>query len=364
MALIAHRTDPTRQLSLRKATQRNVRGRFAALAKAIQFLIVADDVFGLIGAIPSLLTNAASKRWQFLASPEKVDAFQGWLADQVERGLMVPDAGAPLGSPWLSKNLDTSYRSGALRAYRDAKRAISGDESFLLEAEGQFVESMHQRTVKTSALRLLYTRQYSQLRGITDAMSGRLGQILAAGLADGKSPKDLASEISKAIDVSRQRAEAIAQTEITNAFVNGQLDAFEAMGIDSGLTIMAEWTNAGNPCKACAAMSKVVLTIKEARGLIPRHVNCACCWALVEMHLPAVRGQKRSKAAIKAAIAASVKAETGKRAIKEATKVSKWKGASLREPKTKRRITQPTKPLGFPAGAAKLLRAVNKAKPQ
>lgn len=356
------RLDPTRLLSLRRAAIRNVRGRFAALGKAVQVLIVSDDVFGLVGATPNLLTNAQTKRWQFLASPEKVDAFQSWLADQVERGLMAPDTGTPLGQPWLSKNLNTAYRSGALRAYRDAKRAISGDESFLLEAEGQFLESMHQRTVKTSALRLLYTRQYSQLRGVTDAMSGRLGQILAAGLADGKSPKELAREIAKAIDVSRQRAETIALTEITNAHSNGQLDAFEALGIDSGLTIMAEWTNATNPCKACASMNGVVLTIKEARGLIPRHPRCACCFTLVEMHLPAVRGQKRSKAAIKAAIAASVKAETGKSSVREATKGSKWRGASLKEPKTKRRITQPVKVLTYPAKIAKLLRSVNKAK--
>lgn len=350
--------DPTRQMLLRTQAVREIRKRFTALAREITVLVVADDAFGLTVQNSPFAVNAASRRWAFMADADRLEAFQTWLANRVNSGVFQTDPGIPVGQPWLSKNIYHAYNSGAVMAYRDAKKAISAEETFLLDREAQFL-SMFQSTPKaTEALRLLYVRQYTQLRGVTDAQSARLGHILASGFADGKNAKTLAKEIAKALDISRYRAETIALTEISNAHSNGALDAYAALGVDN-VVVLVEWKCAAGACKLCTALQGVVLTIKEARGLIPRHPRCRCGFQSSLATDAAGVGQVRSKARIRKAFVTSLKAETGKRTIREATKSSKWRGALLKNPKTKRQIKPPRGPLGFPTATADLLRSVN-----
>ena len=347
--------DPTRQTLLRKQAIREVTARFKTLAREVQALIVTDDAFGLSGDQPAYALNAASKRWAFMQDADKLEAFQGWLKNRVDNGILKPDTD---GQPWLSKNVYRAYNAGATMAYRDAKKAISAEEKFLLDREADFTAGFMRKPQSVATLRLLYMRQYTQLRGVTDAQSARLGQILAGGFSDRKSAKAITKDIAKALDVSRYRAETIALTEISNAHANGTLDSYEALGVN-GVRIMAEWRCASGACSLCTSLKGVILTIKEARGLLPRHPRCCCSFASVDMSQPAEAGQIRSKANIRKAFVASMKAETREQTARKATQQSRWKGASLKNPQTKRRTSTPRGPLGFPKTAAPVLRVAN-----
>ena len=71
-----------------------------------------------------------------------------------------------------------------------------------------------------------------------------------------------------------------------------------------------EWLTAEDDrvCEMCAPLNGIVLTTKEARGLLPRHDECRCCWTPANVGED-TKGQKRTKAAIEEAIDKSVKAE-------------------------------------------------------
>jgi len=94
---------------------------------------------------------------------------------------------------------------------------------------------------------------------------------------------------------------------------------------------MAEWATADDDrvCKLCAPLDGVVLKVGEARGLLPRHPNCRCCWT------PANVGedkseQKRTKGSILGAFDRSYEAEMPKsldRTLGEQKKLSSWGGA-------------------------------------
>jgi uncharacterized Zn finger protein (UPF0148 family) len=108
-----------------------------------------------------------------------------------------------------------------------------------------------------------------------------------------------------------------------------QLEEFEATG--SG--IMAEWLTAGDNavCKLCAPLHGIVLTTEEARGLMPRHDECRCCWTPANVG-ERDEGQKRTKKAIDKAIDQSVNAEVRERtncAMVEKRPSSNWRGATV-----------------------------------
>jgi SPP1 gp7 family putative phage head morphogenesis protein len=194
------------------------------------------------------------------------------------------------------------------------------------------------------------------LKGVTADMDKEMTRLLTDGLAHGQGAEEIARNLNKSVaGLGKKRARTIARTEIVRAHSEGQLDAFEAMNL-KGVGVMAEWSTAHDDvvCAACAPMEGVVLTIKEARGLLPRHPNCRCCyipanigedkegttkttWAGEGQGLEApgtlptgqTTGQVWAKDVIGDRLRASILAEKPKLGIGLARKLSKWAGADL-----------------------------------
>lgn len=188
------------------------------------------------------------------------------------------------------------------------------------------------RPVAAAKVELMSSRDFTDWEGITEAMSAKLRDILTNGLVQGQNSETIARTLAKEVDISRSRALAIAQTELTRCHAEGQLDSFDELGM-TRLGVMAEWNTASDDrvCKLCDPLHGIVLTPEEARGLLPRHDGCRCCW------IPANVGEKdeglkRSKKAIAKAIDKSVKAEIPKmsnRTLAERKACSNWRGANV-----------------------------------
>lgn len=81
------------------------------------------------------------------------------------------------------------------------------------------------------------------------------------------------------------------------AFNEGALDGLENLGATK-IGVMVEWSTSGmgltklgnpSPCPKCKELAGIVLTVEEARGLLPRHPNCMCSF------IPANVGEKTDK---------------------------------------------------------------------
>jgi SPP1 gp7 family putative phage head morphogenesis protein len=289
-----HRYDPQRSITLRKKIIGDVKRRLRALKAAIYDLVVTQDAFGIAAdqaaakahaatlsggngrGLDAILTNES---WRFETDADKVKAYQKWLKSQVDNGFLEVSPGNE-NSPWLEKYLTSSYKKGVTRAYTDAKAAklaaAGAGDDFVTGGKKAFLDSAFSSPVAQTKLQLIYTRSFSQLKGVTTQMDQDMSRVLAQGLADGRSPKVLAKDLTDVVDgIERRRALTIARTELSYAHSEGQLDSFEALGVDE-LGVMAEWSTAGDNrvCPLCAPMEGVILTVKEARGMIPRHPNC------------------------------------------------------------------------------------------
>jgi SPP1 gp7 family putative phage head morphogenesis protein len=152
----------------------------------------------------------------------------------------------------------------------------------------QFLKSAFNAPEVRSKLELLYTRTYEELKGVGGAMSQQLSRELTNGLTQGWNPAKIARKLNNRVDtLTRTRANVIARTEIINAHAEGQLDTYERAGMEK-VKVQAEWSTAGDDrvCPVCASLDGVVMPVREARGLLPRHPNCRCSW------LPAVPDRK------------------------------------------------------------------------
>jgi SPP1 gp7 family putative phage head morphogenesis protein len=282
MARRPTRTDPSRTGLIRRRFISDINKRFAAIRKAVWRLVAVDDAFGLrnkggllyLQARPT--TNAPDYR--FLTDPQKVIAFRQWLQQQTDAGVLQTTG---QGRPWLATYVESAYKKGQLRGYRQVYRdLVDTPAGVQMTDDGRLLGVSFQGPAAMARVEGIYTRAWNDMRGIADTMGAQLSRALSLGFAQGQNPLDIARVMVRQIDgLTRQRARTIARTEVIAAHAEGQLDAYEALEIRE-VTIEAEWLTAGDNqvCPECDSAGTGTYTLDEARGLIPLHPNCRCCW--------------------------------------------------------------------------------------
>jgi len=274
--------DPSRTTMLRRRFVADMTRRFKKLSKSVWTLVVTDDVFGLEIAVPLKLNRqddgllANRQEWRFRNDGEKIQEFQKWLKKEVDTGILTVDG---LGEPWTNDYVDSSYRKGWERGYNE----VRGLDNTIIGYEGtrdQFLEESFNQPETISKIQSIYTRTFSELKGVSAAMDQQMSRILADGLTAGEGPAVLARKLQKNISkITKTRAWVLARTEVIRAHAEGQLDSFDRLGIEE-VDAMVEWSTAGDDrvCARCLSLGATTYTIKKAHGLIPEHPNCRCAW--------------------------------------------------------------------------------------
>ena len=272
------RFDPTRTTVLRRAFENDIKRRLRKLRQAIFKLIVTEDALGLKPRFNPFNRFAANTRWAFLTNPEKLKAYQRWFKDQVDAELLdiEPGAADPTES-WTAQYVGSAYKRGVRDSFiASRKQALDTDSEFFEGSQAEFLQSSFGGRIGTAQIEMLATRSFEKLRGISGEMSGEMSRILSSGLAEGRGARDIARQLTNSISgIERRRAMPIARTEIIHAYAEGQLDSFDALGVEE-VGLLAEFSTTGDDlvCPLCLPLEGTVFKIKEARGLIPRHVSC------------------------------------------------------------------------------------------
>ena len=339
------RADPTRTKSIRDRFERDLRVRFRIFSRELFETVVTQDVFGLgrgernfekvFGATPTAtllrplepVENVGRREWAFLTDEAKLLEFEKWVA--AETGFII----VPEGDRFWEQYTEEGYRKGAGRAFTDSNRAAVAASSgvraqgFAAGNRQGFLTTMLGAPETVEKTKLLASRTFADLKGVTDTMRTQIGRVLTDGLVQGQNPRTIATEMSRRVGIARGRAEVIARTEIVRAHAEGQLDALERMGVTE-IGVAVEWDTAGDTrvCPRCEAMSGAVFKVSESHGLIPRHPQCRCAFIPANVGEP-TQGQVRSQLAIESKIDKSIlKESTKRRSLKEAKARSVWPG--------------------------------------
>jgi len=315
------RFDPTRTTMLRTAFAAELTRRLKALAREIYKLVVEEDAFGLSQPVANV------GRWQFATNDQKLDEFNRWLQTQIDSKVIALRGGSDIFS---AKYVDSAYRKGLVNAFIAVKKKdMIKDPDYYKKSQAEFLTTAFAAPETVSKVKLLATRSYEDLKGMTNTMATQMSRTLADGLIHGRGAMAIARDLSKRVDISIGRARTIARTEIIFAHAQGQLDAFTELGVEE-VGVMAEWSTAGDDrvCPQCEELEGVVMTVEEAQGLIPRHPNCRCTWIPANVNEKA-KGQIKTARGIEAAISRSAKAETGESTAAAARDASRWQGVDI-----------------------------------
>lgn len=279
-----------------------------------------------------------AKRWRHLSDDQKVAQFKVWLSGQVQQKILTQQQ----GDDWWTEYIAKGYAKGAGRAFDEVRkpavqRALKKPMDIYRGNKEEFLRSSFGRQVSNERVKILAARVLNELEGVTDAQAQQITRELIDGMAEGKSPRDVARQIVKKVDgIGKARARTIARTETVRAHNEGALDALEKLGVDK-ISVLVEWSTAQDEdvCKLCKPLQGLVIPIKLARGMFPRHPNCRC------VPIPANVGendpkQLRKRRDIDRAILKSLRAGAPKKkrlTDDQLRRMSDWIGARKKFPK-------------------------------
>jgi SPP1 gp7 family putative phage head morphogenesis protein len=284
------RLDPTRTTSLRRAFMADMLRRIKELKKSIITVIVDLDMFGLMETPNPLQFNAKKivlkssklaitrRQYEFKTNPEKLEAFKVWMQGQVDAGILEV---ASDRAAWMHTYVNSAYRKGVVRAYADThKEALAESTDFYTGSKMQFLSEAFAAPETMAKIQMLYTRSYDELKGFTSQMAQDTSRIVAGGISNGNAPVKIAKELTKQIDtLTKKRALTIARTEVIRAHAEGQLDSFDRMNVkEVGVEAEFSTANDGAVCAICSSIEGEIMSVSEARGLIPVHPSCRCSW--------------------------------------------------------------------------------------
>lgn len=291
--------DPTHTLTLRDAFAGRMIVRFNELARVVKKSVDDEDCFGLRMEQIKInqMETTGTERFAYGRSSRKINDFMNWLRIQIENGIIstisLDQVGDSVDAAWTNMYVSDSYKRGLLRARSELIKA--GMDVPPIEPEGG-IELALNNPFHIDRLGLLYTRVYSELQGITQAMDSIISRVLAQGMADGDGPALLARKLVASINGSglgdlgikdslgrfipaERRAEMMARTEVIRAHHQATIQEYMNWRLEK-VFILAEVVTAGDRrvCDKCNAMAKGgPYTLEEALGLIPNHTSCRCC---------------------------------------------------------------------------------------
>ena len=264
--------DPTRTKTIVRAYQRDLDSRWKTLRSVLRRMIAVDDLLGLGNPARTVLQIRPPDRFDFPLDPAgKLEAFSEWLREALDAELLEIINGSPTG--WQNSYVRAAYSRGLEHA--EAAMRAAG-----IDVPREALRPTFSAPIHAEKVQLLFTRNFRELKGITDAVDQTLGRILSEGLATGQGPRETARRITRAVDtIGRNRSLTLARTETVRAHAEATLARFSQAGITE-VEGKAEFVTAGDDrvCPDCQDLEGQIFTLERASGVIPVHPNCRCTW--------------------------------------------------------------------------------------
>jgi len=289
--------DPTHTTGLRNAFTRAMNRRFTELEKVIVEAVIKQDCLGLNkrSITNQQMIPPGYHAFDFPRSSERVEAFMKWLQLQVDKGILTVQQFQQIGSSveaaWTNMYVVDSYKRGIIRARNEM---IAGGMNIPSIDDSGGIDAVFGLPFHMDRVGLLFTRVFTELRGVTDDMANKIAQILSQGMIDGDGARLLARKMLATIEgteagtlgltdklgrfiTAKRRAEMIARTETIRAFTIASLQEYKNWGV-LGLKVQVEFLTAGDDrvCPKCAHLENKIYSIDEAWNIIPVHPMCRC----------------------------------------------------------------------------------------
>lgn len=247
----------------------------------IRVMLPVQEAIALMRRFPKA-QFVENTHWSFHTSSGKLAAFGRWIRTRVANLI----SGRTMREVWR-KYVEAGWKKGAARAFDDTHQRQKWERhpdtvgtDLYTGGREEFLRSSFNHPESVEKVKLLAARTYTDLDGVTEAMSTKMTRTLADGLTMGQHPYRVANNLIRDVDgIGRRRALLVAKHDFIYAHAEGQLDNLERLGVEE-VGVAVEWTITDDDkvCPKCAALQGIVLKTKEAHGILPLHPECRCAW--------------------------------------------------------------------------------------
>jgi len=255
------REEPTRIRSVRQRYAQRLRGAWADIRAALRRGLVENDALGT----EALASDPTRNQFDFDTDAQTAEAFTEWLETQTERDILQRFGGE---NQFISK----AYERGV----EDAQAELKALEM----SQGRAGATALRLPVHQSQLESIFSRNFNELEGMTDAIATDLRRELTEGLAAGENPRDIARDLTDVVGRvedgtptgAMNRATVIARSEIQASMTRARAVEWDRAGVQQVGVLIAN-----TACSTCQALKAgEPYSIKEAYSLIPARTHPAC----------------------------------------------------------------------------------------
>lgn len=227
--------DPTRTATLRKRAVGEINRRYGRIKKLISESIVKNKIF---------VENANALQqsdFVFLRSPQKLERFDVWLEGTINEIILSGDTSLTSQHlNWLLEYFQSSYERGAKQANNELARVFG---------RNQVPVRVSVATIPfhVEKLQLIFSRDFAQLKGITEAMSQQINYELSRAILEGQNPRKVASTLNDRVDkIGITRSRLLARTEIINTHNLGKINEGQYLSELLGEEVVYHWITSGD----------------------------------------------------------------------------------------------------------------------
>lgn len=249
--------DPTRTVGIRKRWIGQYNVRFKNLKGRVNALLIKDQIGGIPVPTVDPTTMQVANAYEFGSDVVKVAEFMAWLQLQIDAVIFGNDATA--ANVWQNRFIDQAYARGItqsmaqLRVLQLTPDVLAGitPASILGTATASLGLGIgglaSNGPIHLDAIRLLYTRNFEELKGIAQAMSQQISRVLVDAMEQGLGIRQIAKNINDRIDkIGLTRAKLLARTETVRAYNIANINNFSDIAAAAGITPMFGWFTAGD----------------------------------------------------------------------------------------------------------------------
>lgn len=266
--LVGTTTDPTRTTTVERRYAQRLRGGYQAINALVREYVARRDYLGLADETAASLTAARRPpNVVFARDDRKIERYREWLA-QVQREEVLSAVG-----PNQNRYIAQAYATGVRTTNTQLRQAGVADPPSNVTPALQI--PVHENTIQR-----LFTRNFSELQGLTDEMGREVARELSQALGEGVGPRGAARRITDVLGSvtdgtphgAQARATTIARTEILRARHLAAQSQYQRFGVELVEPILAP-----TACPECVAIAAdAPYRTAEISSIWPPHPNCRC----------------------------------------------------------------------------------------
>lgn len=268
-------TDPTKTITIRTQWISEFNRRYRQLKGDINGFILNSQ------------TIALNQPFDFKSDVSSIIDFLAFLQTQIDDRIF--DNALNPANIWQNQYVDRSYargvRVGAIELRKQGVEDILGatQAATIPDILGTATPSIGisipiTNPIHLDAIQLIYTRDFTDLKGITAEMSKQISRVLTAGIEQGLGAAEIARNINNRVDkIGRTRSRLLARTETVRSYNVAKINDSVILSAETGIDAKLEWVTAGDERvrNSHASRNGVIFEEKRARVLIGEP-NCRC----------------------------------------------------------------------------------------